>query len=310
MAEDKNLSDEEDDTVSKVIPVDNLSSNHNNHNEEDGDQEASGASSASVDVGDETVEASENTTDETNENDDSSSPKTAKPLFVSPSELPDLREHHDDTSADDDDIDDSADTDAADDAESKSRDEFTTVYDIIDQMSASIEETKSSIFAPGMVRLDRDEFLDQLGQLKAMLPVQLERASSLMREAERRLQNAQSQAQAIVTKAQSQAAQIKQNAEEQAQILAGQERVVDIAQQKARVILDDAQAKSTKLVQGANAYCADVMKALKDQVTTYDRDIRNGIDVIDKRQHEAAAQLEATQADALAHAQTSAQKTE
>lgn len=293
MADDKNLSDEEDDTLSKVIPIGDLSPNHD---EEDGD------SSKPAD------------SDETKDNavvDDNNSPeaaKTAKPFFASPTELPDLREHHDETSADDDDSIDGSDD--ADNAESKSRDEFTTVYDIIDQMSAAVEETKSSIFAPGMVRLDRDEFLDQLGQLKAMLPVQLERASSLMREAERRLQNAQSQAQAIVTKAQSQAAQIKQNAEEQAQILAGQERVVDIAQQKARVIMEDAQTKSTKLMQGANAYCADVMKALKDQVSTYDRDIRNGIDVIDKRQHEAAAQLEATQADALANNQTPSKKTE
>lgn len=293
MTEEKNLSDEEDDTISKVIPVDNLSPNH----DEDGE-----SSPVSVDRD----ETNDNAGDETGE---TSSPKAAKPLFTSPSDLPDLREHHDEVStADNDDNDENNESERKDDAESKSRDEFTTVYDIIDQMSASIEETKSSIFTPGMVRLDRDEFLDQLGQLKAMLPVQLERASSLMREAERRLQNAQSQAQAIVTKAQSQAAQIRQNAEEQAQILAGQERVVDLAQQKARVILDDAQTKSTKLVQGANAYCADVMKALKDQVTTYDRDIRNGIDVIDKRQHEAAQELEATQAEALAQKQTSSEK--
>lgn len=292
MVDEKDLNGEEDDTLSKVIPIDDLSPNHD---EEDGDP------NNPVD------------SDETNDNavvddNDPGAPKAAKPLFASPSDLPDLREHHDETSANDDDSDDGSDN--ADNAESKSRNEFTTVYDIIDQMSAAIEETKPSIFTPGMVRLDRDEFLDQLGQLKAMLPVQLERASSLMREAERRLQNAQSQAQAIVTKAQSQAAQIKQNAEEQAQILAGQERVVDIAQQKARVIMDNAQAKSTKLVQGANAYCADVMKALKDQVTTYDRDIRNGIEVIDKRQHEAASQLEKTQADALANKQTPSKKTE
>ncbi|WEV67152.1 cell division protein [Bifidobacterium sp. ESL0769] len=303
MAEDKNLSDEEDDTVSKIIPVDDLSPNRD---EEGGDQEAS-ETPADGDEIDQTDATNDGADDETG---DTTSSKATKPHFASPTELPDLREHHDDTPADDDATDDSADAEAVDDAESKSRDEFTTVYDIIDQMSASIEETKSSIFSPGMVRLDRDEFLDQLGQLKSMLPVQLERASSLMREAERRLQNAQSQAQAIVTKAQSQAAQIKQNAEEQAQILAGQERVVDIAQQKARVILDDAQAKSTKLVQGANAYCADVMKSLKDQVSNYDRDIRNGIDVIDKRQHEAAAQLEATQADALASKQAPSKKTE
>lgn len=308
MADDKNLTEEEDNTLSKVIPVTGLSPNHD-HSHDDGTQtggevktelnETEAADEIDVNIN---REDGENGSETENDNTyDSIAPKPVKPLFSSPADLPDLREQHDsDATADHTDAETGSDNNAVD----KSRDEFTTVYDIIDQMSTAVEESKSSIFAPGMVRLDRDEFLDQLGQLKAMLPVQLERASSLMREAERRLQNAQSQAQAIVTKAQSQAAQIRQDAEEQAQILAGQERVVDLAQQKARVILDDAQTKSTKLVQGANAYCADVMKALKDQVTAYDRDIRNGIDVIDKRQHEAAQQLVQAQSEAAARTQT------
>ncbi|MDF7666234.1 cell division protein [Bifidobacterium sp. ESL0745] len=298
MANETNLSDEEDDTLSKVIPIDDLSPNHD---EGDADSDNSGDST-------ESPETNDDVDDDTY---DSVSPKAAKPLFTSPADLPDLQEKHDthDNQASNGQSPD-AHTDVSDEAVSKSRAEFTTVYDIIDQMSSAVEDTKSSFFAPGMVRLDRDEFLDQLNQLKTMLPVQLERASSLMREAERRLQNAQSQAQAIVTKAQSQAAQIRQNAEEQAQILSGQERVVDLAQQKARVIMDDAQIKSTKLVQGANAYCAEVMKALEEQVAAYDRDIKNGIDVIDKRQHTAAQQLAQSQADAVAHAQNPADKAE
>ncbi|WEV75143.1 cell division protein [Bifidobacterium sp. ESL0800] len=295
MVDEKDLNDEEDDTLSKVIPIDDLSPNHS---VKDSEAESSVEHEETYDADDSDIA----------DNDDAPSVKATKPLFASPADLPDLREHRSEDSG----YDAGSDSESAteDNAESKSHDEFTTVYDIIDQMTSSIEETKPSIFTPGMVRLDRDEFLDQLEQLKAMLPVQLERASSLMREAERRLQNAQSQAQAIVTKAQSQAAQIKQNAEEQAQILAGQERVVDLAQQKARAIVDSAQTRSTKLVQGANAYCADVMKALKEQVSTYDRDIRNGIDVIDKRQREAAQQLQTTEADAMAQSQASAKKTE
>ena len=57
-----------------------------------------------------------------------------------------------------------------------------------------------------MVKVDRDEFTDQLSELKKMLPVQLERASALMREAERRLESAQTQSNAIVASAQSRAA--------------------------------------------------------------------------------------------------------
>ena len=96
------------------------------------------------------------------------------------------------------------------------------MYDIIDQLEAALGEAKSSIFAPGMVKVDRDEFTDQLSELKKMLPVQLERASALMREAERRLESAQTQSNAIVASAQSRAANMIRDANEQAQFLAGQ----------------------------------------------------------------------------------------
>lgn len=118
--------------------------------------------------------------------------QTAQAAGIRPSfmnEMPDLRETTDD-----------------DPATVKSHEEFTTVYDIIDQLEAALGEAKSSIFAPGMVKVDRDEFTDQLSELKKMLPVQLERASALMREAERRLESAQTQSNAIVASAQSRAA--------------------------------------------------------------------------------------------------------
>ena len=110
--------------------------------------------------------------------------KQSKPTFPI-SQLPDLRET----------LDPKADMNPE---EVKSREEFTTVYDIIDSMEATLEAAKTSLFAPSMVRVDREEFAGQLDELKRMLPVQLERASALMREAERRLESAQSQANAII----------------------------------------------------------------------------------------------------------------
>ena len=88
-----------------------------------------------------------------------------------------------------------------DDSNDLSRDEFTTVYDIIDKLESALDEAKPILFFPGSVRVDRDEFTEQLDQLKKMMPVQLERASALMRESERRLESAQTQANAIVASA-------------------------------------------------------------------------------------------------------------
>ena len=88
-------------------------------------------------------------------------------------DLPDLRENH---------ADDGGATPAHEQAE------FTTVYDAIDAMERMLNEAKGSIFSPTAVKIDRYDFLEQLQSLKSMLPVQLERASALMREAERRLE--------------------------------------------------------------------------------------------------------------------------
>ena len=203
--------------------------------------------------------------------------QTAQAAGIRPSfmnEMPDLRETTDD-----------------DPATVKSHEEFTTVYDIIDQLEAALGEAKSSIFAPGMVKVDRDEFTDQLSELKKMLPVQLERASALMREAERRLESAQTQSNAIVASAQSRAASMIRDANEQAQFLAGQENVTELARQKARAILDQAQTKADHLTQGADQYCTTVMEGLSQQLGKLSQDVQAGLNVLEERQRAAREQM-------------------
>lgn len=203
--------------------------------------------------------------------------KQSKPTFPI-SQLPDLRET----------LDPKADMNPE---EVKSREEFTTVYDIIDSMEATLEAAKTSLFAPSMVRVDREEFAGQLDELKRMLPVQLERASALMREAERRLQSAQTQANAIIASAQSRAADTLDEANKQAQILVGQENITDKARQRARVILDKAQARADHLTNGADEYCTTVMTGLQEQLGKLSHDVQAGLNVLEERQRAAGEQM-------------------
>ena len=170
-----------------------------------------------------------------------------KPL-ISMSDLPDLRNTFNPNAP-------------LDDSNDLSRDEFTTVYDIIDSIEEELDEAKPILFAPSSVRVDRESFTGKLDKLKKMLPVQLERASALMRESERRLESAQTQANAIIASAQSRAADTVREANEQAQFLAGQENVTELARQKARGILDQAQAKADKAPRVTPA-------ALKDEIVS------------------------------------------
>lgn len=245
---------------------------------------AVGSVSAAEDVQD-------NGADSTNKN-KKNSKAASSPASFSPFPLPDLREREDGGVIDFEENESETSKVAAetisDEARSKSRAEFTTVYDIIDAMEATLSEAKNVLFAAGMVKIDRDEFVDQLARLKDMLPVQLERASALMREAERRLRTAQAQASSIVSSAQSQSAEIIEEAQERAKFLAGQENVTALAKQKARDILATAQAKSDKLTQGADQYCATVMEGLKQQLDKLEQDVQAGQRVLEDRRRAAA----------------------
>lgn len=209
--------------------------------------------------------------------------KSSKPS-ISMSDLPDLRATFDPDAP----LDDSSD---------RSRDEFTTVYDIIDSMENELDEAKPILFSPSSVRVDRESFIGKLDQLKKMLPVQLERASALMRESERRLESAQTQANAIVASAQSRAADTVREANEQAQFLAGQENVTEIARQKARAILDQAQSKADKLTQNADKYCITMMESLQQQVDKIGNGVQAGLNVLYDRQREAGTHLKHLDAD-------------
>ena len=218
-----------------------------------------------------------------NSNDSNASDKPTKPS-ISMSDLPDLRTTFDPDAP-------------LSDTDDRSRDEFTTVYDIIDSMENELDEAKPILFSPSSVRVDRESFIGKLDQLKKMLTVQLERASALMRESERRLESAQTQANAIVASAQSRAADTVREANEQAQFLAGQENVTEIARQKARAILDQAQSKADKLTQNADKYCITMMESLQQQVDKIGNGVQAGLNVLYDRQREAGTHLEHLDAD-------------
>jgi translation elongation factor EF-Ts len=105
------------------------------------------------------------------------------------------------------------------------------------------------------------------------------------------LESAQTQANAIVASAQSRAADTIREANEQAQFLAGQENVTELARQKARAILDQAQAKADHLTQGADKYCTTVMETLQQQLGKLGNDVQAGLNVLYDRQREASTHV-------------------
>ena len=93
------------------------------------------------------------------------------------------------------------------------------------------------------------------------------------------------------------AADTVREANEQAQFLAGQENVTELARQKARGILDQAQAKADKPTQNADKYCITMMESLQQQVDKIGTGVQAGLNVLYDRQREAGAYLDHLDAD-------------
>ena len=180
--------------------------------------------------------------------------------------------------------------------------EFTTAFDIIDEMTSQLETARGVVFSPGYVKVERDGLVELLEELKSVLPVQLERASALMRESEKRLESAQSQADTIIASARRQAEETIAKANEQANFLAGRQNVVAIANDKARAILDTAQDRANKLTQGADDYSEQALAALQEQIEKLDRDVQGGLSVLRARRQDAASHLHPLSEDDYPHA--------
>lgn len=177
--------------------------------------------------------------------------------------------------------------------------EFTNAFDIIDQMEGELEDARTVLFHSNEVRVDQQSLLNHLSELRDVLPVQLERASALMREAEQRRQEASAHSDKIVRAAHDEKDRILEEAHRRADVLAGQENVVAIARQKAQAILKDANARARKLTQGANAYTENVLTKLSEQLADFTQQTRGGITVLQQREQEEMRHFEQTRQEAL-----------
>ena len=194
------------------------------------------------------------------------------------------------------------------DEEEMAHNQFSTAFDLIDDMIAEITEAPGTLFNHDTARVSRSHLLEELDSLKRYLPVQLSQASSLMRTANLRLDEAQLKADSVISKANAKAAEIIHTAEDRAEFLAGQQNVVAIATDRARRIVTDAQAKASKLTIGADQYCNDVMGELSRQLQHVTASVNEGVRVINERKAQAQNALDSlTAAQQAQDAQTQAQ---
>lgn len=185
---------------------------------------------------------------------------------------------------------------------------FQNAFDLVMELLNVISTAKAPLTKPNQVRLEKEPLISALKELESILPIQLRRASELMRESEHRLEDARKKADAITAQARQSADQIVNEAngsakgiredarnearkivaaaQQEAQHLVDNEVIVERAKEKAQTMVSTAQQKVTKLVSGANEYSLATLNSLLKQLSKIGNDVQAGVDVLQRRQEE------------------------
>lgn len=117
------------------------------------------------------------------------------------------------------------------------------LLEIIDDLAALVENARTSPLSTN-VKVDRDQALTLVEELRESLPTQVARADDVLAEAERTLESAHRQAEEVLATARARAIELVQD-----------EQVVVQAESRAAEIVADAERRAAALRTDADEYC-------------------------------------------------------
>jgi nucleotide-binding universal stress UspA family protein len=117
------------------------------------------------------------------------------------------------------------------------------LLEILDDLAGLLENARNAPLSSN-IKVDRDQVLGLVDELRDALPVQVARADDLLADAQRSLDDAHRQAEEIVASARARAIELVE-----------EEQVVVQAKSRAAEIVDEAERKAAALRTDADAYC-------------------------------------------------------
>ncbi len=117
------------------------------------------------------------------------------------------------------------------------------------------------------IMIDDQECYDLLDQIRQVVPEEIRAAKKVTVDRDRITGEAQAEAQRVV-----------QEAEDHRDRILSEEGRLDAAELRSREIVEDAEAESDALRDGANQYALDVLDALSSRLTDLLEQVQNGID--------------------------------
>ncbi len=146
-----------------------------------------------------------------------------------------------------------------------------SVYTVIDKLEATVKE---GVWLPFGARIvSQDRLLDLVEKLRSTLPDEVSRAKAVTKEKDRLIEDAKSQAAAMMTEASTAKTQLLSDAE-----------ITRQAQERAEQILSQAETQAREVRRGAEQYADGVLAAL-------DTSLGNALAAVHKGREQLAASL-------------------
>lgn len=126
---------------------------------------------------------------------------------------------------------------------------------LIEMLYEKVEDARSVPLSPGMCKVDRDEMLDLLEELKAQVPGEIKRAQDLLSAREKFIDDAKREAERVV-----------REAEQEAREKISETGLASAAREQARKIVAQAEERSRMLCQVASDYAEDALARTEEAV--------------------------------------------
>lgn len=135
------------------------------------------------------------------------------------------------------------------------------------------------------VVIDEREALDVLDLMRTAIPEEIKQSRRLNQEREK-----------IITEAQADANRLIAQAQEKIDRMLDEDSLVQAADERARQIEDDAQARAEEIRAGADEYAYGILRELDEHLSRVSGEVRNGMQALAPRsrddQYEAASEPE------------------
>ncbi len=140
-----------------------------------------------------------------------------------------------------------------------------SLLDLITHIEEELDQSLKALFS-SMHKMDPDRILEIIDDMRNQLPAEVQQAKQLMADKQRILDDAQMQADHILSHARLRAEQ-----------LCEQDQIVLNAKERANEIMTNAQNSAREIRTGARAYVEDVMRDVEGYLNEYLQVVRKNI---------------------------------